>query len=168
VRSRKKWVFLVVGSALVLALGFFLFSELQDARESARRTVCVHHLKFVAMALKMYAEEHEGRYPDSLSALYPEYLHELEALICPKVQGKHHGRGGTPQPPFTSDDPTPAEIDARCSYAYVPGLSPGSDKDTVIAYEKEDNHLGTGRSILYVDGRAFWVPLEDSLGGPPN
>ena len=167
-RSRRKWFFLGVGSALVLALGFLLFSALQGARASARRTVCVHHLKFVAMALKMYAEEHEGRYPDSLSALYPNYLRELEVLICPVVQGKHRGQGGTPQPPFTSDKPTSAEIDALCSYAYVPGLSPSGDKDTVIAYEKQDNHSGMGRSLLYLDGRGAWEPPENWRDGPPN
>jgi len=156
---RKKWGCLGLLFALVLGLGLLLFSALQDARESARRAICVHHLKFVAMGLKRYAEEHEGRYPDRLSALYPEYISELEVLICPKVQGKHHGEGGVP-PPFTSDDPTPAEIDALCSYAYVPGLSPSGDKDTIIAYEKQDNHSGMGRSLLYLDGRAVWKPPE--------
>jgi hypothetical protein len=50
----------------------------------------------------------------------------------------------------------------------VPGLSPGGDKDTVIVYEKEDNHFARGRSVLYLDGRGAWEPPKNWHGGPPN
>ena len=43
-----------------------------------------------------------------------------------------------------------------------------SDIVSVIAYEKEDNHFGKGRSLLYLDGRGAWEPPENWRGGPPN
>lgn len=115
-KRQKKWLCLGLVFGLLLGLGFFLFSELQDAREGARMTRCVHNLKYVSIALKSYAKEHEGRYPDSLSALYPEYIVELDMLVCPELKAKYESERGTPHP-FTSDDPAPVEIDALCSYA---------------------------------------------------
>ena len=174
--SRRKWLLLGVGFALLLALAIGLYGSLRDARASARRTTCVHNLKLLALPLRMYAEEHEGRFPDKLSELYsalsPENHDYLTGvLICPELGAKYKWKYGvwTPGNPHPlSHEPTPEEIDSLSSYALAPGLSLSDDKDTVIAYEKEDNHSGTGRSVLYVDGRAFWVPLEDPLGGPPK
>ena len=129
--------------------------------------MCVHNLKILSIALNGYADEHEGQFPDSLSALYPEWGMDLGVFICPELRKKYKRERGIPHP-FTSDDPTSAEIDALCSYAYVPGLSPDGNKDTVIAYEKEDNHFGKGRSLLYLDGRGAWEPPEHWGDGPPN
>ena len=115
----------------------------------------------------MYAEEHEGRFPDRLSALYPESVQDLRMLVCPEQRNRGVEKDGVPYP-FSSNDPTPDEINEACSYAYVRELSPGGDPDTVIAYEKKDNHFGKGRSLLYLDGRGAWEPPGNWRGGPPN
>ena len=168
-RSRKKWVFLVVGSALVLALGIGLrgcLHCLHDARASARRTTCVHNLKVLSISMKLYADEHEGQFPDKFSALYPEYITDLRMLICPELSAKYKRERGIPHP--FSPEPTPEEIDSLSSYVLVPGLTTSDDKDTVIAYERGDNHSGMGRSLLYLDTRGAWEPPENWRYGSPN
>lgn len=165
-KSRTKWLCAGLAFAVVLALAVFCAYELRGMRRDVRRTLCVHNLKIVAIALNIYAEEHEGTFPDTLSALHPTYIPNLEVLICPELQVTYARERGVTHP-FTST-PTAEEIDTLCSYEYVPGLSAIGDKDTVIAYEKEDNHFGKGHSLLYLDGRGAWEPPENWRGGPPN
>ena len=165
-KRRVKWFIGGVALVLAVALGVFLYGRLQHARRDARQTMCVHRFKFVATALKMYAEDHEGRYPDTISALFPDYLTELEVFVCPEVSLTCKRERGVPHP--FSDAPTPEEIDSLSSYVLVPGLAARDDKDTVIAYEKVDNHFGMGRSLLYLDGRGAWEPPENWRNGPPN
>lgn len=165
-RPGRKWLLRGVGFGFALALAFFLFCRLQNARQSARRTMCVHNLKILAIGLESYAEEHDGRFPDRLSALYPTYITTLDVFVCPELRVKYKRDCGVPHP--FSSEPTPEQIDSLCSYALVPGLSTSDDKDTVIAYEKVDNHSGMGRSLLYLDGHGAWEPPENWRNGPPN
>ncbi|MFA6239458.1 MAG: hypothetical protein WC655_00930 [Candidatus Hydrogenedentales bacterium] len=163
---RKKWVLGGVAGPLALVAGVVMFVALQDARKKTYQTRCVHNLKFISMALSQYAKDNDGSYPNSLSALYPEYLPDLDAFVCPQLRVPFESERGT-QHPF-APGPKPEEIDSLGSYALVPGLSANGDKDTVVAYEKEDNHSGRGRSLLYLDGRGAWEPPENWRDGPPN
>lgn len=155
--------------ALVLLFGlsaFVVWPCLKEARASARQTMCVHNLKFLAMSLKAYADEHDGRFPDRLAELWPKYIANLEDLICPEVQLVCRRERGVPHP--YPDNPDPDTIERLSSYAYVPGHTQSDPADTVIAYEKVDNHAGKGRSLLYLDGRGAWEPPENWQNGPPN
>jgi hypothetical protein len=164
----KKW--LLAGAALVVvaALAMPVHRRLREEREIVRRTLCVHNFKLLAIPLKQYADDHEGRFPDRFSLLYPKYVSTstLELLICPEASVNYVNDRGIPHP-FPSN-PTPEEIDSVCSYAIVPGLSTNDDASTVIAFEKKDNHGGMGRSLLYLDGRGAWEPPENWRNGPPN
>ena len=64
-------------------------------RDSALRAGCGDNLKRFGLACKMYAAEHDGRYPSlspepgrlmlSRAGFSPEYLHDISALVCPAV-----------------------------------------------------------------------------------
>jgi hypothetical protein len=136
------------------------------ARHSSRQTRCVHNLKLIASGLKAYADGHDGRLPERLSELWPKYLPGLEALVCPEVQVACMRERGVPHP-FTPN-PSPDDIQALSSYTYVPGHTLKDAGDTVIVYEKRDNHFGKGRSLLYLDGHGAWEPPENWRHGPPN
>ena len=58
--------------------------------DSARNLVlCEVNLNNIGMALEMYATEHEGKYPESLGELSPDYLTEIPQ--CPSYfQGSYH------------------------------------------------------------------------------
>lgn len=155
--------------ALVMLVGlaaFGLWPRLKDARCSARQTMCVHNLKFLAIGLKAYADDHDGRFLDRLSALWPEYVVSLEVFVCPEVQVVCRRKHGVSHP--YPNNPDADTIERMSNYEYVPGHTISDPADTVIAYEKVDNHYGRGRSLLYLDGHGAWEPPKNWRNGPPN
>ena len=99
---------LLVVIAIIGILAAILLPALARARESARRASCQNNLKQVGIVFKMYAGESKGeKYPSMRhrggelcdqpvgspswpmdttfqgSALYPEYLTDVNVLVCP-------------------------------------------------------------------------------------
>ena len=151
-------------TAAVLAFG--VYRVVDAGSHAARQTRCVHNLKHVFFGLEAYAKEHDGQLPTRLPELWPKYLPGLDVLVCPEVQAACLRERGVPHP--FPPNPSPEDMDALCSYTYVPGHTMKDGADTVIVYEKKDNHLGKGRSLLYLDGHGAWEPPENWRNGPPN
>ena len=88
---------LIVVTAIVASLAGILLPALGQARESARRSVCVNNLRQLAMVLSLYANENAGKYPRAGPAfltvdgqtLFPEYLSDVRVLGCPSDPGFH-------------------------------------------------------------------------------
>lgn len=164
--TKMRWLVLPIGTILAVVLAIILVNRLTEARSDTRQALCVHNLKMFATAMAEYAKDHDGHFPDHVSALYPEYLPMLECYVCPELAVAHRREWGRPHP--FSANPTADDIDHLCSYALVPGLSVNDDKTKVIMYENADNHNGIGRSLLYLDGHGAWEPPENWRGGPAN
>jgi len=86
---------MLVVIGIIVVLMAILFPVFTIARNKARKTQCQHQLHEIALALKTYKESNNGRYPPApvfvngryeggLSALYPDYIDNLDVLICPK------------------------------------------------------------------------------------
>ncbi len=99
---------LLVVIAIIGILAAILLPALARAREAARRASCQNNLKQMGMVFSMYSSEHHGKLPRrqgmwaintfELSAVYPEYLTDLEVLVCPSdIDASVVMEAGTPE-----------------------------------------------------------------------
>lgn len=114
--------------------------------DANKRLACQNNLKQLGLSCKLFASEHDGRFPDTLQALYPEYTPDVSIFRCPSA---------TQEPTGTIDAVPPSH------YEIVPGLTESSPKTTILIQEKNtENHVPAGRSVLYIDGHVEFVKSE--------
>jgi prepilin-type processing-associated H-X9-DG protein len=149
-------------AALVIAPMFLLsvipagmlLPALSRAREEARRVVCKQNLLQIGLATSAYTQNNNNKLPTtgkpndsaaSLALLYPGYLNSLQVFRCPS----------------TVNEPAWPLTESGCSYQYLSTVDPNAPPNTIIAFDKDGNHMG-GRNALFMDGHISWM-TEDQF-----
>jgi prepilin-type N-terminal cleavage/methylation domain-containing protein/prepilin-type processing-associated H-X9-DG protein len=77
---------LLVVIAIIAILAAILFPVFAKAREKARQSSCLNNQRQIAVAILMYAQDHDEELPDS-SNVWPELNIDRNILMCP-TKGK--------------------------------------------------------------------------------
>jgi hypothetical protein len=144
---------------LVGMLVVMFWYPVKAARLVAKSRACEQNIKQLRTAISAYLKEHKT-YPPKLSALYPQYVSDLNVFVCPGN-------------PIRID--SPEEIDSRSGYALLlPGVAPIREDDIIVddrplLCDRRLNHLGKtgelwGGHILYCDEHFQWKMDRRAVG----
>ena len=114
---------------------------LDKAREQGKRAVSLNNLKQIALACIMYADDHEGKFPDNLEQLYP-YHRNPRILESPRKPKDFIGP----------------------SYIYVTELKLRMrDVSRIIIFYENPAFCSDGICVAFLDGHCEWMKSEEFL-----
>lgn len=162
-RGKVRGLPYAIPAVMLSCLLIFASVVLPEARSFARRAACMSNLKRFSLALYSYSTDHDDQFPPGDTAVEVfstlaaaditggPYVTDPEIFICPSA--KADLKAWRRLEKLTEE---------TVSYEWVPGLSPNSDPDFILAYDKSPDHHDGGRNILRVDGRITFMP-EDAF-----
>ena len=137
----------VVGG--VFLFGAILLPSMCGGRETVNRIKCASNLKQIGNALKMFADEHGGKYPDQLSELIATEDLTPSVFICPS--GTAEASTATSPTQLASELLEPQ----HSSYIYIKQNAGNVDRAVVVEFIK--NHDQDGMNVLFGDGHAEFM-----------
>ena len=124
------------GFATTAMLISILLPSLTRARELAKRAVSAANLAGIGIGLHIWANDHEGEFPETLDDLIEEGITTHKQLNSPR-------------------DP---RGEAAVSYVYIGGQADSADLRNILAYERVTGAEGT--SVLFLDAHVEWMKLD--------
>ncbi|MGH7213984.1 MAG: hypothetical protein ACREIT_04405 [Tepidisphaeraceae bacterium] len=139
------------------ALGVaILLPSLNRARETANRVKCASNMRQIGQGMFLYANENKGKYPPDLGNLILTQDMTAEVFVCPS--------GTTTVPAEIRAGNVAgmaAWVNQNSPYVYLGnGLTSNAPPDTVLLYEKLEDHDQDGMNILFGDGHIEWQTIE--------
>jgi len=146
---------LLVVVAVVGAIALSLSPLINNTREQARRHLCAENLREIVIGLHKYARDHEKEFPEDLSDIYPAYIGDIKAFICPSdIDSSDMAADGS-------------DINVTTSYLYARGWDEKGPLGIILVCDKNDifgkdtNHRGKGGNIASLSGEVKWVDTEE-------
>ena len=95
--------------------------------EKGKATKSLAQAKQIGVACKLYAADHDGKYPPTLDALLPDYLADNKVLVSP----------------FAPDEPM--------GYTYHPGLTEKSPPATILLEDQYAPSVAGQKVVIRAD-----------------
>src|SRR6266404_3254035 len=149
---------------VVVALGLMSLGERQ--REQARRANCLSFEKQFLLAVAMYGDENQGRYPVDLTNPTLVGSARLLSNVLLSVYMYHCPDDHRPGAGEADDYETLTTL--NISYSYVPNLRWQDKPDSPLimdriyttskgsAWPANGNHQGKGGNVGFIDGHVIW------------
>ncbi len=156
-KTWKGWWGITIAAICLGIMGYSFFSHLyKNLREGyTYRINCRSNLKNIGLAMKQYADDNDGWFPNKngvagFEMLRKKYLTDSKVFICPSSRLK----------PANPDQQLTAN---NVSYEYKAGLRdiPENEKKP-LAWDKCGNHKKYG-NVLYCDGHVSGITAENWL-----
>jgi prepilin-type processing-associated H-X9-DG protein len=166
---------LLVVTAVIALLASLLLPVLSRAKESGRRAACINNQHQLELALRLFADENDSRYPArSDSQHWPSqlsgYFSSTHVLVCPSDPAPADGVTPTPGLDPTDEaprsyvlngfnDPSVTAFTEESWQGFVQGLAHGTINESAIAYPADTILFGekiTGSGLYRVD--LHWEP----------
>ena len=111
---------------------------------------CASNLRQIALAMKQYAEDNDGRFPPDFGAFYPGYVDHPKIFSCPAKPSRWEEiqRIGRIRPEHTS-------------YVYVSGLNGADPAGCILAYCRLGSHEMEGTNAVFLDTHAEWLRPDE-------
>ena len=133
-----------------------LLPALNRARETANRVKCASNERQIGLALLMYANEHNQKYPPDLGTLVKAEDLNPAVFVCPDSH--------TEVPPGLTHDQQADWTNVHADYIYLGnGLGNGVPAEQILVYEKPGAHSGQGMNLLYGDGHVEWQNTGEAM-----
>ena len=160
-RKSNTWIIVVVCVAAVLVVPSCMLSillpSLSRAREVANRVKCGSNLRQIGQAMLLYANEHNGAYPDTIGGLLEEDI-SVTAFVCPASNDTPAVAGATPQASAAN-----VQAGGHLSYVYLgKGMTNTQPANAVLVYEPLTDHRNQGMNVLFGDGHVDWVTAQSA------
>jgi len=144
---RKSLVGWMVAASILVMATASLVPGMMSAEGRHGVMVCQDHMRLIAVALRQYANDHEGYYPQGpnwYKALDYDYLQREGALVCP-------GR-------YAVGPNSDRETDYVYNSARVNINNP---TNYPLMWDRQAAHERLGRNVLFADGGIRWMAEDE-------